>query len=70
VIPPTDCKKCNKQKGLSEDVSIPLRRGKELITRSRGRAGPGKGRGEKGGHGQALRGDRREAQRARTINGN
>ena len=31
MIQPTDHKKCNKQKGPSEDASIPLRMGKEII---------------------------------------
>jgi hypothetical protein len=33
----TDCKKYNKQKGSSEDDSIFLRRGKEIVTGATGR---------------------------------
>jgi hypothetical protein len=39
-IQPIDHKKCKKQKGLNEDASIPLRRGKKIITGGRGREGP------------------------------
>jgi hypothetical protein len=38
-IQPIDPKKYNKLKGPSE-VSIPFKRGKEIITRGRGREGP------------------------------
>jgi hypothetical protein len=37
---PTDHKKCNIKKCPSEHGSIPLRRGKEIITGDRGREGP------------------------------
>jgi hypothetical protein len=40
-IQPTDHKKFNKQKGLSDEVSIVLRRGKEIITGIRVTAEPG-----------------------------
>jgi hypothetical protein len=33
--------KLNKKKGQSGDASIPLRRGNKIISRSRGREGPG-----------------------------
>jgi hypothetical protein len=36
----TELKKVNKQKGLSEDVSIPLGRENKTITGGRGREGP------------------------------
>jgi hypothetical protein len=42
MIQLTDHMKFNKQKGLSEDASIPLRRGNEIIMGCRGREG-GKG---------------------------
>lgn len=48
----TEFKKANKQKGPTEDNSVPHRRGKETITGGRGREGPlwerskGKGKGE------------------------
>jgi hypothetical protein len=70
-IQPTEHKKCNKQKCPSNEASIPLRRGKEIITGGRGRerpylSGRGEGREEKG---NTIRngggGDRREAQRAK-----
>ena len=40
-IQPIDCKKCNKYKGPSKDVSTPLRRGKKIIIgcRERERSG-------------------------------
>ena len=40
-IQPTDSKKFNKKEGQSEDVSNPLRRGKEIIIGGRGREGLG-----------------------------
>jgi hypothetical protein len=73
---PTDSKKRNKQKGPSEEASIPLRIGKEIITGGRGKGGSRWeraewGGGEKGETGSDMGGgDRREAQRAKNMNGN
>ena len=54
------------------DTSISLRRGKETIKNGRRREIPVWKRGEKGKKGFRIRygGDRREAQRARRMNGN
>jgi hypothetical protein len=46
---PTDSKKRNKQKGPSEEASIPLRIGKEIITGGRGKGGSRWERAEWGG---------------------
>jgi hypothetical protein len=40
-IQPTNCKKCNKQKGPSEGALIPLKAEKEVIRGGRGREGSG-----------------------------
>jgi hypothetical protein len=37
----TDHMKLNKKEGPSIDTSIPLRKGDKIITRGRGREGPG-----------------------------
>jgi hypothetical protein len=42
----TDLKKYSKQKGLSDDGSIPIRRGKEIIMVVRGRETPGCEKGD------------------------
>jgi hypothetical protein len=47
MIHPIDCK-CNKQKCLNEETSIPLRRGNKIIMRSKGMEGPGWERGGRG----------------------
>ena len=39
-IQPIELKKFNKQEGQSEDVSISLTRGKEIIIGGRGKEGP------------------------------
>ena len=71
-IQPTDHKKCNKQKGPSEDALILLRREKEIIMVGIGNEGPGWERGgvcEKGNR-IGYRRKRREAQRARRMSVN
>jgi hypothetical protein len=72
-IQPRDCKKFSKQKGPSEDTSIPLRRGKGIIKGGRGRECPGWekwGGGKRGiGSGTGGWGGRREAQIASRMNG-
>ena len=62
----------NKKEGPSEDASIPLRKGNKIITGDGGgRSLSEKGeREEKRGAGSDMGGDRREAQRARRMNGN
>ena len=65
-----DYKKFNKKEGPSNDVSIPLRQGKKIITGGKGREGPGwkRVRGEeKWGTGSGIGGDRRHVQKARRM---
>jgi hypothetical protein len=59
MIHSTDPKKLNRKEGPSEDVSIPLRRGKKIIMGHRGREGPewmsrrgNGGRSRNGGEGE------------------
>ena len=56
-IQPTDHKRSvfNKQKGPSEEASIPFRRGKEIITGGRGREGPGLVREKREERGNKIR---------------
>ena len=72
-IQPTDHKKCNKQKFPSEKASIPLRKGKELITGGRWGERFGLQREHGGEKGNRIRdggGGRREPKRARRMNRN
>jgi hypothetical protein len=46
-IQSTELKKVNKQKGPSEDASIPLEREKKTITGGRDLGGRGEGKGKK-----------------------
>jgi hypothetical protein len=68
----TDHVKFNKKESPSVATSIPLRKGNKIITRGRGREGPGWERetgGEKRGKGRwGAGGDRREAQKAKRMN--
>jgi hypothetical protein len=67
-IQPRDLRKFNKQKGPSEDASIPLRRGNKIIMGGSKREGPGREKGGSGHRGNGSRyggRDRREAQRGR-----
>ena len=54
-IQATDCKKCNNQKGPSEDASIPLRKENKIIRRGRGGRDLGGGT-ESGMEGGQVRG--------------
>jgi hypothetical protein len=62
-IQPADLKEFNKQKGPSEDISVPLRREKKIITGGRDQKGPGWERGGDGKRITYVGKDRREAQR-------
>jgi hypothetical protein len=71
MIQLTDCKKFKKKEGSSEDASTPHIRGNKIITGGRMRERPGweRGHGEKRAE-LGMRGDKREAQRTRRMNGN
>jgi hypothetical protein len=63
-------KKCNKQKGPSEKLSIPLRMEMEIITGGRRREGTGWEMEGERVTGSDMGGDRRETQKAKRMNGN
>jgi hypothetical protein len=72
MIYPTNPKKLNKKEGLSEDVSSPLRRENKIVMRHRKEGmwvGEGRGKANRGA-GSGVRRVRREAQRAKRMNGN